>query len=407
MKVAIVGAGLAGLASALAFEKAGHDVHIFEASNDVGGRMSTTWVDGYPIDVGFHVLHTAYPTLHRWCDVDALQPRAMSKCSFFYDKKSGKRERLGDGLSSPKHLLPTLRAIGIRDSLRLLRWRLSTRRKNLDRFSEATNESIHSLIRRKKFSDKTTRYLELLFTGITLDPELSDDARFAHFTWSAMSHGSMVMLEKGIQSVPSQLSSRLERTQIHLNQCVTSVSNSSVEIDSQSHKADLIILATPFHVVNKLLNNQSNALPSRRTKMFCFQMRNAPFHHPAMILSSSWHPNQKSILHVQMPTLLHPKEDGNHILCATVVGDDVENASKEDIHNELIEWFGSQAQNWTFFAATELSNALPMSSKKNKINFNAPSNVHVVGDHTVHGSVHGTLESVENLLAEFNIPIPR
>ena len=46
MKVAIVGAGLAGLATALAFEKAGHEVHVFESSNDVGGRMETTWVDG-------------------------------------------------------------------------------------------------------------------------------------------------------------------------------------------------------------------------------------------------------------------------------------------------------------------------------------------------------------------------
>ena len=407
MKVAIVGAGLAGLATALAFEKAGHEVHVFESSNDVGGRMETTWVDGYPIDVGFHVLHTAYPTLYRWCNINALQPRAMSKCSFFYDKESGKQERLGDGLSSPRHLLPTLRTIGIRDSLRLLRWRLSTRRKNLDRFSDATNETIHALIQRKKFSKKTTRYLELLFTGITLDPELSDDARFAHFTWSAMSHGSMVMLEKGIQSVPSQVHARLERTQIHLNQRITSVSNSSVKTDSQSHKADIIILATPSYVANKLLNNQSNEPPSRKTKMFCFQLRDAPFHHPAMILSSSWQPNQKSILHVQMPTLLHPKDDGNHILCATVVGDDVENTSKDDIHDELIEWFGLQAQDWTFFAATEVSNALPMSSKKSKVNFNPPSNVHIVGDHTVHGSVHGTLESVENLLAELNIPLPR
>jgi phytoene dehydrogenase-like protein len=407
MNVAIVGAGLAGLATALAFEKAGHEVHVYESSNNIGGRMSTTWVDGYPIDVGFHVLHTAYPTLHRWCNVDALEPRAMSKCSFFYDKKSGKQERLGDGLASPRHLLPTLRAIGIRDGLRLLRWRLSTRRKNLDRFSDATNETIYGLIQSKKFSTKTTRYLELLFTGITLDPELSDDARFAHFTWSAMSHGSMVMLKKGIQSVPSQLYARLERTQFHFNQRITSISNSSVHTDSSSHNADIIILATPSHVVNKLLKNQSDTSPPRKTKMFCFQMRDAPFHHPAMILSSSWQPNHKSILHIQMPTLLHPKKDGNHILCATVVGDDVDAANEDDIHNELIEWFGPQAQDWTFFASTELSNALPMSSKKNKLNFNTPNNVHIVGDHTVHGSVQGTLESVENLLAQLNIPLPR
>ena len=60
MKIAVVGGGLAGLAIALGCEKNGHDVTLFEASTELGGRMKTLREGNHPLDVGFHVLHTAY-----------------------------------------------------------------------------------------------------------------------------------------------------------------------------------------------------------------------------------------------------------------------------------------------------------------------------------------------------------
>ena len=41
MKIGIVGAGISGLAIALAAERAGHEVVLFESESDVGGRMSS------------------------------------------------------------------------------------------------------------------------------------------------------------------------------------------------------------------------------------------------------------------------------------------------------------------------------------------------------------------------------
>ena len=53
-----------------------HDVQVLESTDRIGGRMATEIIDGCRCDVGFHVLHTAYPTLERWIDVDALEGRA-------------------------------------------------------------------------------------------------------------------------------------------------------------------------------------------------------------------------------------------------------------------------------------------------------------------------------------------
>ena len=77
MKIGIVGAGISGLAIAFAAERAGHDVTIFESESDVGGRMSSIRFGPYIIDIGFHVLHTAYPSLHRWIDFSKLEFKAM------------------------------------------------------------------------------------------------------------------------------------------------------------------------------------------------------------------------------------------------------------------------------------------------------------------------------------------
>src|SRR5213082_615802 len=48
-RIAIVGAGIAGLSAALTLQDAGLSCGIYEASNRVGGRMhsdTTTWADG-------------------------------------------------------------------------------------------------------------------------------------------------------------------------------------------------------------------------------------------------------------------------------------------------------------------------------------------------------------------------
>jgi zeta-carotene desaturase len=64
MRVAIVGAGLAGLAAAVELVDAGHEVEIFEARPFVGGKVGS-WVDGdgNHIEMGLHVFFNNYANL--------------------------------------------------------------------------------------------------------------------------------------------------------------------------------------------------------------------------------------------------------------------------------------------------------------------------------------------------------
>jgi oxygen-dependent protoporphyrinogen oxidase len=64
MRIAVVGAGISGLTCAFRLQQQGHCVRVFEAEPEVGGRMGTTHVDGFPIDTGVNLLLANYERLH-------------------------------------------------------------------------------------------------------------------------------------------------------------------------------------------------------------------------------------------------------------------------------------------------------------------------------------------------------
>jgi len=63
--VAIIGAGIAGLAAAHTLKQRGWRVVVFEAGDRVGGRMTTDYVDGQIVDRGAQFLSTGYTVIPR------------------------------------------------------------------------------------------------------------------------------------------------------------------------------------------------------------------------------------------------------------------------------------------------------------------------------------------------------
>lgn len=75
MKVAVIGAGWAGLTAAITLHRQGHSVHVFEAAHQPGGRARTVHSPGnnppLVLDNGQHILLGAYRetlSLMRWLD---------------------------------------------------------------------------------------------------------------------------------------------------------------------------------------------------------------------------------------------------------------------------------------------------------------------------------------------------
>jgi len=412
MRIAVVGGGLAGLTAALGCERAGHEVDLYEASDHLGGRMATRQEGDHLIDLGFHVLHTAYPALHRWVDVEALDAKPMDACTMTIHPKTGKRRVLGDALRAPQHLLPTLRSVGILDGLRFLRWRLSTSGKDLERSMDRPSSTIADGLQARRFGPSTQDVLKPLFAGITLDPSLSERMAFADFAWGAMAHGEMIVPSGGIAAVPQQLADRLSTTKVHLSTTVSSVSATSVVVDDQERTYDRVVLAVPQHAAVALhpaLAGEHQPV-ERLTSTVAFVAPTSPFTEARLMVNETWDNKEHQVLHVHVPTNLHPHPGGEHWVVATLIGEPATSPDVSAVQQELRTWFGESVDGWQHVATTTVRHALPHINPSHHRRAQSEIEVDgvlVVGDHRTHPSVQGALRSAERALKHLNIPLPR
>lgn len=91
MKVAVVGAGLGGLAVAIRLAKAGHEVEVFEANAYAGGKATAFEVNGYRFDAGpsLFTMPQYVEELFTLCGEDITQnfpyTRLNSICNYFFE----------------------------------------------------------------------------------------------------------------------------------------------------------------------------------------------------------------------------------------------------------------------------------------------------------------------------------
>jgi protoporphyrinogen oxidase len=65
-RVAVVGAGLAGLRAAWQLVRRGFDVAVYEAREEIGGRAGGQWQSGHWMDSAWPVLDAKNASLLRW-----------------------------------------------------------------------------------------------------------------------------------------------------------------------------------------------------------------------------------------------------------------------------------------------------------------------------------------------------
>ena len=412
LNIAVVGAGVAGLAVAVGCEAAGHQVTLFEAKDKLGGRMETLHHNGHVIDAGFHVLHTAYPTVKRWIDLEGLNAKPMDNCTVTIHPPTGRKRLLGDALRSPRYLFPTLKSGGVGDGLRFFKWRMKTSSRDLERSMDQPSPTIEQGLQHRRFRPSTRRVLEPLFAGITLDPTLSERFAFADFTWGAMSHGSMVVPREGIAAVPNQLAERLVNTNVVLNATVSEVTSSSVTVNGQHHSFDKVVLAVPQHVASALLPTLlgDHEPVERCTSTVVFRAPRPPFKQARLLLNETWGVDGNNVLHVHVPTNLHPHPQQEHWVAATLVGEAAIHPDVNAVQAELSTWFGDQVSQWEHTVTTTVRHALPHidPTVHQRIAPNLDvDGILVVGDHRTHPSVQGALASAEQALRTLEIPLPR
>jgi squalene-associated FAD-dependent desaturase len=110
VRVAVIGAGLAGLAAGAELKELGHHVELFERSRLLGGRATSFEIDGIEVDNGQHVFLFCCKEFLRFADRCGFQNELYIQPKFdaLVLSRDGKRGRLGAAsLPPPFHLVPS------------------------------------------------------------------------------------------------------------------------------------------------------------------------------------------------------------------------------------------------------------------------------------------------------------
>ena len=204
-EVLVIGAGLAGLRCAALLAGAGRDVRVWEASDDVGGRVRTDVIDGFRCDRGFQVLNPAYPELSRAVDVDALRLHP------FGPGVAVRRERGSTVWVHPVRAplqVPGMLSrggLGPRSLLAAARWAAAALRPGALEHLGSRDTSLRSALDAAGVSGELRRVIDRFLAGVLLDDTGSTSNAFVLSLIRTFVLGVPGLPADGMQALPRQL----------------------------------------------------------------------------------------------------------------------------------------------------------------------------------------------------------
>ena len=411
-RIAVIGAGIAGIHCTSELIKLGYHVDLYEKSSEIGGRMKTDLIDGFQIDHGFHVLQTGYEFARKVIDYDKLDAKAFEPGALVIRSSSKKSRiwRLSDPFRRPLSSLKD--AFGFFaspfDMMRVLLMRRKLSKMSGDEIFLNGDLDTEQWLRNQGFSQKfIDRFFYPLFSGIFLESELRTNERLFKFIFRTMSKGDMVLPKEGIQAIPNLLAQNIPKENIELNSNVEVISSESIKVNGEERRYNGVIIAY----------DDRPTLSKKHVWTLYFSADKSPLKSKHIMLNSEIRNSSDLISYISVPSDIQSNYSpvGKSLVCVTVLGEKCDNLglnTKEEVLSkvelELRKWYGDEVQSWSSIAIQHIINALPETDSVffTQIDSTNEDGFFRCGDFMAHGSVEGALISARKTVENVKQKIP-
>ena len=340
--IAIIGGGLAGLSCAIGLQELGIPYTLFEASDTLGGRVSSYTRKQLIVDRGFQVFLPHYKLSRQLLDLPKLD-----LCYY----PSGANIATPSGMQWFGHQYPKKYKNGPKLNAKLMDY-IQLGMDVLKGISKPHSTTIEC---QDHFRDRYSTYfsdhfLTPFFRGVFLDPDcIKGVDQFQYYLHCFFRKGAAIPA-KGMAEIPKQLEAKIPSECIQKNATITAIQNNTCVINDTPMTFDHIVLATDFSTSFKLLklpepeqswNHVHNYILAKKT-----ETRLAP-----LILNAK----KGNISHINIPTLISSKlapENTHYMNASSFVEADPKNIETE-VHNLTGE------KDWVFVWHDTIKKALP------------------------------------------------
>ena len=363
-KVAIIGAGLAGLSAAITLQDAGSEVEIFESSDRVGGRVATDVIDGYRLDRGFQLINARYPEL--------LRLNVISELDFTYASRSidisldEQIVSLGDPRTNPFSAFNSATG-SIFTKLNFMSYLFS---------SSVSGKSAEDELNR--FGTLYRRVLKPFLSGVFLTSPANVDAVTGKEIVRSFISGKPGLPALGAGELAHALARRVKT--IHLNSRIDSLAQV---------QADAVIVTTDLTTAAQLLDIPN--VPKLATSTTWYH--EVPFEmtqsNRLLIDGQARGPVINSIAISNMVPTYAPL--GKTLLSSTTI----EFASESEVRRHLATLWGTSTSDWSLIAKYEIPKSLPIFGlgAQGVHSAKLADNLFVAGDYRTAPSQNGALLS--------------